>query len=99
MTGFYALAIVTANRFVESVGGSSTIAFVLAIVIVLLFDPARRRMRIALINPPPAGEREKHWAEYPVLGLAYVAASLRAKGHDIVLLDGKLDELSVDAIA
>ena len=55
-------------------------------------------MRIALINPPTRGELEKHWATFPILGLVYVAASLRASGHDIVLLDGKLAGLSVDAI-
>ena len=55
-------------------------------------------MKIVLINPPPKGELEKHWAPYPILGLAYVAAALRARGHEIVLLDGKLAELSVSAI-
>ncbi len=47
-------------------------------------------MKIALINPPPRTEFEKHWGEFPGLGLAYVAAGLRDAGHDIVLLDGKL---------
>src|SRR5262245_2081266 len=55
-------------------------------------------MRIALVNPPPRGELEKHWAEYPILGLAYVASSLRARGHAITLLDGKLAALSVEQI-
>ncbi len=56
-------------------------------------------MKIALINPPPRTEFEKHWAEFPGLGLAYVAASLRAAGHDVVLLDGKLVQgMTVDAI-
>lgn len=56
-------------------------------------------MRIALVNPPARGELEKHWAAYPVLGLSYVASSLRAAGHDVRVFDGKLAGLSVDAIA
>lgn len=55
-------------------------------------------MHVALIHPPPATAFEAHWARFPVLGLAYVAASLRAQGHRITLLDGKLDGLSVDQI-
>jgi radical SAM superfamily enzyme YgiQ (UPF0313 family) len=55
-------------------------------------------MRIALVNPPPRGELEKHWAEYPVLGLAYVASSLRAHGHDVLLFDGKLAGLTWEEI-
>lgn len=56
-------------------------------------------MKIALINPPPRTEFEKHWGEFPGLGLAYVAAGLRDAGHDIVLLDGKLvAEMTVDTI-
>ncbi|XXX78788.1 radical SAM protein [Sorangium sp. So ce134] len=55
-------------------------------------------MKIALVNPPPRREYEKHWARFPVLGLAYVASALRAAGHEVALLDGKLDGLSVDAI-
>jgi radical SAM superfamily enzyme YgiQ (UPF0313 family) len=55
-------------------------------------------MKIALVNPPPRGALEKHWAEVPILGLAYVAAALREKGHDVVLLDGKLGELTFDDI-
>lgn len=56
-------------------------------------------MKIALINPPPRSEFEKHWAQFPGLGLAYVAGSLRARGHDVLLFDGKLvDGMTVDAI-
>lgn len=55
-------------------------------------------MRIALVQPPPRSEFDKHWARYPCLGIAYVAASLRAAGHEIALLDGKLDGLDTDAI-
>lgn len=56
-------------------------------------------MRVALVNPPPRGEIERHWAPFPVLGLAYVAASLRKSGHEVTVLDGKLAGLSSDAIA
>ena len=55
-------------------------------------------MKVALVNPPPRNELDKHWAPFPVLGLAYVAASLRAAGHQVRVLDGKLGELSVDEI-
>ena len=55
-------------------------------------------MRIALINPPPRGELEKHWATSPLLGIAYIAASLRANGHDVFVLDGKLNGLKVEAL-
>ncbi len=55
-------------------------------------------MHVALINPPPASEIEKHWARFLVLGLAYVASALRAANHRVTLLDGKLDELTIDQI-
>jgi anaerobic magnesium-protoporphyrin IX monomethyl ester cyclase len=55
-------------------------------------------MRIALVQPPPRSEFDKHWARYPSLGIAYVAGSLRAAGHTIDLLDGKLAGLTVDDI-
>ena len=50
-------------------------------------------MRIALVHPPPRSEFDRHWARFPVLGIAYVASSLRAAGHEVDLLDGKLDGL------
>ena len=55
-------------------------------------------MRIALVQPPPRSEFDKHWARFPGLGIAYVASSLRAAGHRIDLLDGKLDGLTVEDI-
>ena len=55
-------------------------------------------MRIALVHPPPRSEFDKHWARFPALGIAYIASSLRAAGHDIELLDGKLDNLTIDQI-
>ena len=55
-------------------------------------------MRIALVQPPPRSEFDRHWARFPGLGIAYVASSLRAAGHEVELLDGKLDHLSADAI-
>lgn len=55
-------------------------------------------MRVALVHPPPRSEFDRHWARFPVLGLAYVASSLRAAGHEVQLLDGKLDGLSQDDI-
>ena len=55
-------------------------------------------MRVALVQPPPRSEFDRHWARFPGLGIAYVASSLRAAGHEVRLLDGKLDELTVDGI-
>jgi anaerobic magnesium-protoporphyrin IX monomethyl ester cyclase len=55
-------------------------------------------VRIALVHPPPRSEFDRHWARFPALGIAYVASSLRAAGHDVTLLDGKLDHLTVDDI-
>ena len=55
-------------------------------------------MRIALVHPPPRSEFDKHWARFPALGIAYIASSLRAAGHEIELLDGKLDDLTIDDI-
>ena len=55
-------------------------------------------MKIALVQPPPRSEFDKHWARFPGLGIAYIASSLRAAGHEIDLLDGKLAHLTVDEI-
>jgi anaerobic magnesium-protoporphyrin IX monomethyl ester cyclase len=55
-------------------------------------------MRIALVQPPPRSEYDRHWARFPSLGIAYIASSLRAAGHTIDLLDGKLAGLTVDDI-
>ena len=55
-------------------------------------------MKVALINPPPASTYDEHWARFPVLGVAYLAARLRAAGHDVLLLDGKLGRLSAAEI-
>ena len=55
-------------------------------------------MKIVLIHPPARTELDKHWARFPVLGLAYLAGSLLRAGHEVILLDGKLAGLSVDDI-
>ncbi|HEX8366391.1 MAG TPA: radical SAM protein [Allosphingosinicella sp.] len=55
-------------------------------------------MKVCLIQVPPASEFDRHWARFPVLGLAYLAAAVRAAGHEVILLDGKLDMLSADEI-
>jgi anaerobic magnesium-protoporphyrin IX monomethyl ester cyclase len=55
-------------------------------------------MKIALVQPPPRSEYDKHWARFPSLGIAYIASSLRACGHTIDLLDGKLADLGVEEI-
>jgi radical SAM superfamily enzyme YgiQ (UPF0313 family) len=55
-------------------------------------------MRIALVQPPPRSEFDKHWARFAGLGIAYIAGSLRAAGHTIDMLDGKLAHMSVHDI-
>jgi anaerobic magnesium-protoporphyrin IX monomethyl ester cyclase len=55
-------------------------------------------MRIALVQPPPRSEYDRHWARFPGLGIAYIASSLRTAGHTIDLLDGKLAGLTVDDV-
>ena len=55
-------------------------------------------MRVALVQPPPRSEFDRHWARFPSLGIAYVASSLRAAGHEVILLDGKLAYLDVAEI-
>jgi anaerobic magnesium-protoporphyrin IX monomethyl ester cyclase len=55
-------------------------------------------MRIALVQPPPRSEFDRHWARFPGLGIAYVASSLRAAGHEIEMLDGKLAQMTIDEI-
>jgi len=45
VTGIYALAIATANQLLGEIEGSTTVAFVLAVVVVLLFDPMRRKIQ------------------------------------------------------
>lgn len=55
-------------------------------------------MKVALINPPTTSEFDKHWAGFPILGLAYVASSLRSAGHEVLLLDGKLNNVTNEQI-
>lgn len=54
--------------------------------------------QLALVNPPPRNEADRHWARFPLLGLAYVASSAKKDGHGIHLLDGKLSGLSCEDI-
>ena len=50
---------------------------------------------VCLVQAPPASEFDRHWAQFPILGLAYVAAAVRAAGHEVLVVDGKLENLSV----
>ena len=54
-------------------------------------------MRIALVQPPPRSEYDRHWARFQPRDRVH-RRSLRAVGHTIDLLDGKLADLSVDDI-
>ena len=46
-----------------------------------------RRLKVALISPPPASQ----WAfvdyQYPLIGLAYLAAVLEKNGHQVIVID------------
>jgi anaerobic magnesium-protoporphyrin IX monomethyl ester cyclase len=46
-----------------------------------------RRLKVALISPPPASQ----WAfvdyQYPLIGLAYLAAVLEKDGHQVMVID------------
>jgi radical SAM superfamily enzyme YgiQ (UPF0313 family) len=55
-------------------------------------------MKVCLIQVPPASEFDRHWARFPVLGLAYVSAMLQNSGHEVVVLDGKLNDLTASSI-
>jgi anaerobic magnesium-protoporphyrin IX monomethyl ester cyclase len=56
-------------------------------------------MRIALINPPPP-QRTERWdrADYPHIGLGYVAAALQAAGRCVSVVDGKLERVTRDGV-
>ena len=47
----------------------------------------KRRLKVALISPPPASQ----WAfvdyQYPLIGLAYLAAVLEKDGHQVIVID------------
>jgi anaerobic magnesium-protoporphyrin IX monomethyl ester cyclase len=58
---------------------------------------------LVLARPGIAQRAEAHWANFVPLGLAYVAASARAHGIDVQIVDGKLEghvtaDQTVDAI-
>ena len=55
-------------------------------------------MKIALVQPPPRGGFDRHWALAPGLGLGYLASSLRSAGHEVTVLDGKLGRLTDDDV-
>ena len=57
------------------------------------------RMRVLLINTP-AEKATQRWdrPDFPPLGLGYVAGSLLAGGHDVDVLDAKLEGLPLDAL-
>ena len=46
-----------------------------------------RHLKVALISPPPASQ----WAfvdyQYPLIGLAYLAAVLEKAGHEVMVID------------
>jgi radical SAM superfamily enzyme YgiQ (UPF0313 family) len=56
-------------------------------------------MRVLLINTP-AERATQHWdrPDFPPLGLGSVAGSLLAGGHDVAVLDAKLERLNLEAV-
>jgi len=55
-------------------------------------------VRITLLNPLIPGTIQVHRLKTGHLGLAYVAASLRSAGHDLRIIDAKVEELELDEI-
>ena len=53
-------------------------------------------MRVALINPPPP-QRTERWdrADFPHIGLGYLAGVLRSQDIPVAVLDGKLERIGV----
>ena len=50
--------------------------------------------RISLINPPPLKRIERgDMADYPHLGLGYMAAYLKSKGCEVQIIDGKFERI------
>lgn len=72
------------------------------------FDPEelrpRRPLRVMFVTPPGSveisyGKLAKVATELPWLGMAYVAASSRACGHDVIVRDYEAMRLGYDAVA
>ena len=55
-------------------------------------------MRLALVNPCPEIELQRHRHGVGHLGLAYVAACLKRDGHDVRAIDAKSEGLSLSAV-
>ena len=56
-------------------------------------------MKVALVNPPPPNRTER-WdrADFPHIGLAYLAASLRADAIPVGVIDGKLERVTSEEV-
>ncbi len=55
-------------------------------------------MRIVLINPSFSSRIEGHWSGYASLGLAYLAAVLLEKKHNVFIIDGKIKKIPLNDI-
>ena len=55
--------------------------------------------KVAIVNPPPRNESDKHWARFPLLGIAYLASSMIKSGHEVKIFDGKLSALTCEEIS
>ena len=55
--------------------------------------------RISLVNPPPQ-KRIERWdmADYPHLGLGYIAAYLKSKGNEVQIVDGKFERIDLQDV-
>jgi radical SAM superfamily enzyme YgiQ (UPF0313 family) len=57
-------------------------------------------MKVTLVNPPPTQVVEAHDVpQYPHAGLGYLSAFLKLRGVDCLMIDGKLERLTPDAVA
>ncbi len=53
-------------------------------------------MRVLLLNPSAIGAFRAIGISFPPLGILYVAATVRNRGHDIKVLDRSVDHREVD---
>jgi len=58
-------------------------------------------VNVVLVNPPPP-QRTERWdrPDYPHIGLAYLAATLRVRVHDVpvTVIDGKLERVTAEDV-
>ena len=53
-------------------------------------------MRVLLLNPSAIGTFRTIGISFPPLGILYVAATVRNRGHDVKVLDRSVDHREID---